>query len=322
MSDYEIALANYEVGLAKYEILMRDLKRGIRQKVQEARRETQDAFYDFEDDRIEAIEASTDDNEVRQDRLLRLRKAARQVQREMEDKSYDMEEKMLEYLEDLSDDYQADGDHRYRLRKASREHSRAMKKSMDYFEEKFQELMRERPNSRLRGNHTKSPTLEPAVATGSRNRVTTSPPSTCPSPHASVTNSGIDSAVNSESPITQQGPKSPVARKTGLCMPCFKLWRTPIEARVEKVPECVLPEIGSRRKKCEGCVERRTACTMIPPELTERLLKRKESLERSRAKGGDTAHDTMFLEQQYFIVMEKLEKEPVGVVKRKRQRPA
>lgn len=170
---------------------------------------------------------------------------------------------MLEYIEDPTDDYQADGDRDYRLRKVSREYSRAMNKSMDDFEEKFHEIMRERPNSRLRGNHTKSPALEPAVATGSSIQVATSPPSTSPSPHASATDGGINSAVNSESPITQQGPKSPVARKTGLCMPCFKLWRTPIEARVEKVPECVLPEIGSRRKKCEGCVERRTACTMV-----------------------------------------------------------
>ncbi|KAJ5535954.1 hypothetical protein N7513_009140 [Penicillium frequentans] len=193
---------------------------------------------------------------------------------------------------------------------------------MDDFEEKFREIMRERPNSRLRGNHTKSPTLEPAIATGSSNRVATSPQSTSPSAHARVTDGGIDSAVNSEPPITQQGNESPAARKAGLCMPCFNLWRTPIEARVGKIPECVLPEIGSRRKKCEGCVERRTACTMIPPELTEILFKRKESLESSKAKGLDAAYDAMSLEQQYFIVMEKLEKEPTGFVKRKRQRPA
>ncbi|KAJ5992043.1 hypothetical protein N7451_007767 [Penicillium sp. IBT 35674x] len=169
---------------------------------------------------------------------------------------------------------------------------------------------------------TESPTPEPATTTGSNNQVATSPPSASPSPQASVTNGGRDSAVSSESPITQQRPKSPAARKAGLCMPCFKLWRTPIEARVGKIPGCVLPDIGSRRRKCEGCVERRTACTMIPPEVTERLFKRKESLKRCRAQGRDTAHDAMFLEQQYFIVMEKLEKKTVGVVNRKRQRPA
>lgn len=267
MDDRDIALDNHELGLANCEMIMRDLKRGIRQVVQEKRRETQDVFYDLEDVRIKAIEASTDDNEVRRDRLLRLRKAARQVQRDLEDKSYDVEEMMLEYLEHLTDDYQADGDRDYRLRKASREYSRTMKKSTDDLEEKFWEIMRERPDSRLRGNHTKSLTLEPAVATGSSNQVATYPASTSPSPHASVTNGGTDSVVNSESPITQHVSKSPVARKTGLCMPCFKLWRTHIEARVEKVPECVLPEIGSKRKKCEGCMERRTACTMVRGDI-------------------------------------------------------